>query len=1201
MKHPKLIKSWKFVNKWIIASSLLATSVVAPLTISQCRNKNHKDVPSKKQSKNVANIGATNKNITAVNNSPGNDLTQITGKQLFNDDDLASNLIAVTAASTSTENVYNLSIDTNLSYIDASEKTLYMANQIVVGTDTYKITSIGTKAFSSETYLLSCKCLVFPENLTSIGDNAFYGCDEIESLDFSNCNNLSSIGGWAFWGCSKLTSLDLKTGCTKLESIGIYAFFVCMKLSDVSLPDSLTSIGENAFGYCPLEKISTPNEESTGTGMKTWTWGAGSTLFTSRAFYGSNSQMIGLIVEQNTEYKPIANLAAGQIDLSNSELATIEAYRFVDCSGITNIISWPSNLTTIGEYAFGNSNITSLTLPNGLTTIGPNAFTHDDKLTSVSLPNTLTTIDSMSFYLCNNITSVDLTRCESSTVSSWSSNIFSNFYSIEWYIPYTTDDSELSTWNAAINTIYGAVPTYVGFIRDASNYITGDSVSGDVDVILSNAQSASSALTITNGKNLQASNCAIIDSANITKIGEYAFSYNTNLIGSLTLSNTITKIETNAFNGCNKLTSISLSNELNYIGDSAFSGCNGLTSLILPNKLETIGTAAFYNDSGLSETLTIPNSVSYIGTNAFYGCENISAINLANFSTIPTNWQNECFNQLSADFIIPAITDTTVLGRWYSSINSWTSNSSDNVYINDNAKNWATGVTAGTFQLKVSDDTGALRLIKSTNVQANNLTFNGTTITAIDEGVFQNNTNLTGALNLSSAITSIGNNAFDGCNMLTSITLPNGSVNIGSGAFSKCSRISSIDLSNCDPDTIPSWANGIFSDFSNGAKWFIPYTTNTNKLTNWYKAIKNWTSIDTPTVIIQGPATDWGKNISNGDCRIQLNDSTGSSFTLLDGSSIVAKNLVLNNNITVIGDEAFKGDTNLTGSLTIPSSVSDIGTNAFGGCTKISTIDLTNFSTIPTNWQDGCLSGLNAKFLIPTSTNPSTLGAWYTAISNWISTTPNVQIEASAKNYAEGVTAGTFSLKVDDSEGDLTLVDGTDVVATNLIINRDSGIRTIGDGAFQSNRNLSGSIEISSNITTIGANALNGCSYLNQIRLDWRDLSSANLLIDKDWLGGDSSTSLNNANTTILVPNGMVEAYQAVATAWGMDQCTITDGTTPPSPTPTDNTNTLPIYLGMGLGLGIPLIGVIIGLIAQSAKINKLNKKPKKSNSKKKK
>ena len=97
--------------------------------------------------------------------------------------------------------------------------------------------------------------LTFDNDVTSIGDGAFYGCSGLTSVTIGN--SVTSIGKYAFSGCSDLTNITIPNSVT---SIGDYAFQNCSDLTNITIPNSVTNIGNYAFSYCyDLKNITIPN------------------------------------------------------------------------------------------------------------------------------------------------------------------------------------------------------------------------------------------------------------------------------------------------------------------------------------------------------------------------------------------------------------------------------------------------------------------------------------------------------------------------------------------------------------------------------------------------------------------------------------------------------------------------------------------------------------------------------------------------------------------------------------------------------------------------------------------------------------------------------------------------------------------------------------------------------------------------------
>ncbi|MDR2849327.1 MAG: leucine-rich repeat domain-containing protein [Verrucomicrobiota bacterium] len=225
----------------------------------------------------------------------------------------------------------------------------------------------------------------------------------------------------------------------------------------------------------------------------------------------------------------------------------------------------------IGAGAFhARTNLTSVTLPNGVAAIGDSAFSSCTDLTSVILPDGLTTIGGFAFYGCTNLTSVllpnGLTRIGDTT-----------FYECTRLASVSIPDSVTSIGRTAF---YGC--------------------RGLTSVIIPNR---------------------------VTSIGSSAFSGCRSLT-ELTIGNRVKTIGDSAFSECAGLTSVTLPASVTSIGRIAFQCCSGLTSVTLPDCAISIGEQAFYDCRSLT-SVSIPARVASIGTGAFRDCRSLSAIDVS--------------------------------------------------------------------------------------------------------------------------------------------------------------------------------------------------------------------------------------------------------------------------------------------------------------------------------------------------------------------------------------------------------------------------------------------------------------------------------------------------------------------------------------------------------------------------------------------
>jgi uncharacterized repeat protein (TIGR02543 family) len=156
-----------------------------------------------------------------------------------------------------------------------------------------------------------------------------------------------------------------------VASIGYNAFGSCTGLTSVTIPNSVTSIGYNAFGYCTgLTSVTIPNSV---------------TSIGDYAFRGCS----GLT----------------SVTIPNS-VTSIEWGVFAGCSGLTSV-TIPNSVTSTGHYAFcGCTGLTSVTIPNSVDSIGYGEFSDCRSLTSVTIPNSVTFIGSDAFKGCSGLTSV---------------------------------------------------------------------------------------------------------------------------------------------------------------------------------------------------------------------------------------------------------------------------------------------------------------------------------------------------------------------------------------------------------------------------------------------------------------------------------------------------------------------------------------------------------------------------------------------------------------------------------------------------------------------------------------------------------------------------------------------------------------------------------------------------------------------------
>ena len=247
------------------------------------------------------------------------------------------------------------------------------------------VTSIGDRAFEDCRKLTS---ITIPDSVTSIGDSAFSCCSSLISITIPE--GVTSIRYGAFYDCSSLTSVTIPDSVT---SIGLIAFSGCSSLTSITIPDGVTSIGGNAFYGCSsLTSITIPD---------------GVTSIGGGAFYNCSAVRYANLGSNGAQSLSLAGYTF-RVPGTSYDLrylfsdAEIDGLELTDAESDITEITIPEGVTSIGGSAFyGCSNLTSVTIPDSVTSIGDRAFYNCSSLTSITIPDSVTSIGKMAFYGCS--------------------------------------------------------------------------------------------------------------------------------------------------------------------------------------------------------------------------------------------------------------------------------------------------------------------------------------------------------------------------------------------------------------------------------------------------------------------------------------------------------------------------------------------------------------------------------------------------------------------------------------------------------------------------------------------------------------------------------------------------------------------------------------------------------------------------------
>ncbi|MBQ9730338.1 MAG: leucine-rich repeat protein, partial [Clostridia bacterium] len=210
-----------------------------------------------------------------------------------------------------------------------------------------------------------------------------------------NLTTATKVSNYAFYGCDSLTSVLIGDGVT---SIGYSAFYNCSKLTSVEIPDRAERIGEDAFYGCTNLTF---NKHGNANYLPSKT----NPYFALISVTNKNDSTY--TIHQDT--KIIAGSAFRDCDnLTSIEIpdsvTSIGNYAFYDCANLTSVVIG-DGVTSIGNSAFHYcSNLTSVEIGDGLESIGNGAFTNCINLTSIEIPDNVTSIGDYAFWYCTNLT-----------------------------------------------------------------------------------------------------------------------------------------------------------------------------------------------------------------------------------------------------------------------------------------------------------------------------------------------------------------------------------------------------------------------------------------------------------------------------------------------------------------------------------------------------------------------------------------------------------------------------------------------------------------------------------------------------------------------------------------------------------------------------------------------------------------------------
>ena len=537
--------------------------------------------------------------------------------------------------------------------------------------DGYPVTRIWDHAFAEETYL---KELKLPDLLTYIGEGAFAGCKNLHTVHaggsimsvgpdtFKDCSaDLKIYGhsgaleeyalenGIAFEAVDMVMIIDYEYTISGFEAvidryvgsareitlpsrldgypvtaIGEGAFRDCTLLEAIKLADTINKVNENAFAGCSnLKRIDIPGDISS---MPV-------TVFDEAhedlVVYGKNSSVVYGVMQDNPEitFWPIDTGEAPVLDYKYQVFdgeVRITDYRGNAAALEVPVMVGDYPVTEIYDYALSElEGVVSITLPQGIESIGRSSFYSSRRLTEMTIPGSIEAIGDSAFQACTGLKNV--TICEG--VNSIGGYAFTNCSALEYIsIPESVNEiaDDAFLW-CDVLTIIGLAESYAqAYAQEkgvAFEAIEGG-LSGDFEYVIENNEAVITRYTGAGGAvNIPQT----IAGCAVTAVGSQAF-WGTQ-VTKITVPEGILHIESGAFGNCAALTEVVLPETAIQWGDSLFAGDAKLASVNIPAGVTTIRGATFIGCQSLTD-IEMPEEITTIGPNAFYGCTGLMRVEI---------------------------------------------------------------------------------------------------------------------------------------------------------------------------------------------------------------------------------------------------------------------------------------------------------------------------------------------------------------------------------------------------------------------------------------------------------------------------------------------------------------------------------------------------------------------------------------------
>lgn len=705
------------------------------------------------------------------------------------------------------------------------------------------------------------------------------GFDPVNVIIPAEYNGLlvTEIAERAFSDCSNLCNISIPDSVTR---IGALAFEKCVSLEDITIPDSIKEVGSNIFSGCVnLSEASVPAIAAKSVAnleLKELTITSGEQI--EERTFSDNRSLIKITLPSSLKFVGAAAFR-GCINLKEVHISDMSAWCMTNfgengnplCTGATlylngqevTSLTIPAGVRTIGAYAFsGYKKLAEVILPEGLIEIGQNAFEYCSAIENITVPASVQMIGDYAFSGCDSLTELIL----EDGIGNISGYALTNCPSIKNIVipdSATCNNTLMFSGCSSLETVV------IGNGIESVSGLGNNAVLREVTLGNGITQIYSSMFK----------DCIALETVNFGtgisgEIGSFAFN-NCIALQEIKIPSKVTSLGDYSFNGCTSLERVYLTRNIKTIGDSAFSECTALHTISLQEGLTSIGRGAFSICSKI-ENITIPYTVREMGQNVFSRCSSLKKVSFSVdcfLDIIPESCFYECVALEEISF-----------GKNIKNIGASAFSDCGGFVIN---------------YLGTVDDWCIIEGLKS---------LMGPVPYGEQEGdrvLYINGKEIEGEIHISDKVTKITDYAFCGCDLITKITISDSVKSIGESAFYDCASLIAAEL----PEGLTTIADSTF-----------------------------YGCISLTTIYLPDSVMDIG-NYAFFGCETLHYADLSSALQIIGDSAFAncfrlcanGMPIILDINVKSIGSSAFSGCRYMT-DIYIPKNVEYIGSRAFSVC-----------------------------------------------------------------------------------------------------------------------------------------------------------------------------------------------------------------------------------------------------------------------------